>query len=144
VFGVCELLTGRAAFIVLGSILGTNMVANVWIRIVPAQEEAVRAIAAGRERDSLLAARAKRRATHNTYLMLPVLFIMVANHFPRAYSHHYNWLVLLFLIGIGAAVRHIMIMRDRGQSAQLAWATACCGVAAAVYLTSQAPRAVKT
>lgn len=136
VYGLCELFTGRAAFILVGSILGTNMVANVWMRIVPAQEEAVTATAAGRERNAALGARARRRAMHNTYMMLPVLFTMVANHAPIAYTHDKNWLILLLLIGAGVGLRHLMIMRDRQQPARLAWGSVVVAVAALAFLSN--------
>ena len=121
---LCELFTGRAAFIHVGAILGTNMVANVWTRIIPAQEEAVAATAAGRERNALLAIRARRRALHNTYMMLPVIFTMIAVHAPSTYSHPLNWLILSLLIVVGMEERHLMIMFDRRQPVRWAWASA--------------------
>ena len=74
VYMLCKLFTGRAAFIHVGAIIGTNMVANVWTRIIPSQQEAVAATSAGRERNPVLATRARRRAIHNTYMTLPVIF----------------------------------------------------------------------
>lgn len=124
-FGVvlllCKLFTGRAAVIHIGSVMGTNMVANVWTRIIPAQEEAVAATAAGRERSQVMAARARRRAIHNTYLTLPVIFTMIATHAPGTYSHSLNWLVLSLLIVVGIAARHLMILYDRRERAGRAW-----------------------
>lgn len=115
VYLMCQLFTGRAAFIHVGAILGTNMVASVWTRIIPAQEEAVAATAAGRERNPVLASRARRRAQHNTYVTLPVLITMIAVHAPGAHSHPLNWLILSLLIGVGIVVRHLMISFDRRQ-----------------------------
>lgn len=118
-FGVayllCALFTGRAAFIHVGAILGTNMVASVWTRIIPAQEEAVAATIAGRERNPVLAMRARRRAMHNTYVTLPVIFTMIAVHAPGAHSHPRNWLILSLLIAAGIMARHLMILFDRHQ-----------------------------
>jgi uncharacterized membrane protein len=105
---LCKLFTGRAAVIHIGAIMGTNMVANVWTRIIPAQEEAVAATKAGRERDMVMAGRARRRAIHNTYLTLPVIFTMIATHAPGTYSHSLNWLVLSLLIVVGIAARHLI------------------------------------
>ena len=133
--GLCELFTGRAAFIHVGSVLGTNMVANVWMRIIPAQEEAVAATAAGRERNAALGLRARRRAVHNTYMTLPVIFTMIANHAPSTYSHPLNWLILSLLIAVGIAVRHLMIMVDRRKLAWWAWAAAATPLVALVGLT---------
>ncbi len=135
VYGLCKLFTGRAAFIHVGSILGTNMVANVWTRIIPAQEEAVAATSAGRERNAALGMRARRRAVHNTYMTLPVIFTMIANHAPSTYSHPLNWLILSLLIVVGIAVRHLMIMVDRRQPTRWAWAPLLTSVAVLGYLT---------
>ena len=115
---LCKLFTGRAAVIHIGAIMGTNMVANVWTRIIPAQEEAVAATKAGRERNMVMAGRARRRAIHNTYLTLPVIFTMIATHAPGTYSHSLNWLVLSLLIAVGIAARHMMILYDRREPAR--------------------------
>ena len=132
VYLLCKLLTGRAAFIHAGAILGTNMVASVWTRIIPAQEEAVAATAAGRERNVVFGLRARRRALHNTYLTLPVIFTMIAVHAPGAHSHSLNWLVLSLLIVVGIAARHLMMMFDRRQPAGPAWLSAGAPLAAAL------------
>ena len=121
IYLLCELFTGRSAFIHVGAVLGTNMVASVWTRIIPAQEEAVAATKAGRERNSVLAMRAKRRATHNTYLTLPVLFTMIATHTPATYSPPFNWFILTLVIALGIAARHLMILFDRRERSGLRW-----------------------
>ncbi len=113
VYLLCKLFTGRAAVIHVGAIMGTNMVANVWTRIIPAQEEAVAATTAGRQRNAVLATRARRRAIHNTYLTLPVIFTMIATHAPGTYSHPLNWLILSLLIVVGMAARHLLIIYDQ-------------------------------
>jgi uncharacterized membrane protein len=130
VYVLCQVFTGRAAFIHVGAILGTNMVASVWTRIIPAQEEAVAATTAGRERNATLAKRARRRALHNTYVTLPVILTMIAVHAPGAHSHPLNWLILSLLIVIGIAARHLMILFDRRQSAGLTWVSAGAPLAA--------------
>lgn len=139
VYLLCKLFTGHAAFIHVGAILGTNMVGNVWMRIIPAQEEAVAATAAGRERNSALARRARQRAVHNTYLTLPVIFTMISVHAPRTFSHPLNWLVLSLLIVVGIAARHLMIMFDRREPFGLPWISAVgpltAGVLALGFLT---------
>jgi uncharacterized membrane protein len=132
VYLLCKLFTGRAAFIHVGSILGTNMVANVWTRIIPAQEEAVAATTAGRQRNAVLGTRARRRAIHNTYLTLPVIFTMIAMHAPGTYSHPLNWLLLSLLIVVGMAARHLMILFDRREPATGTWASAGAPLAASV------------
>ena len=112
VYGLCQVLSGRAAYMHVGAMLGTLMVANVWLRILPAQQQMIDATAAGREPDFTLSAYAKRRSVHNSYMTFPVLFIMLSNHYPATYGHKLNWLVLYLLILVGAGVRHVMIARQ--------------------------------
>jgi len=124
---MCRLLSGRAAFMHIGSLLGTLMVANVWVRILPAQQEMLDATRAGRAADFTLGERAKVRSVHNSYMTFPLLFIMLSNHFPATYANPRNWLVLLLLFVAGAAVRHAMI----GRGARAAWALGPAGLALA-------------
>ena len=114
---VCRLYSGRAAYIHIGAMLGTLMVANVWMRILPAQRQMIAATARGEQPDFSLGRQAKRRSVHNSYLTFPVLFIMLSNHFPETYAHTRNWLVLILLIVTGALARHAMI----GKSARARW-----------------------
>lgn len=106
IYGVTRLFSGRAAYMQIGSMLGTFMAANVWVRILPAQTQMISAAKEGREPDLRLAERAKQRSKQNTFMVMPVVFIMISNHFPVAtYGNPYNWLVLavLVLVGWGAA-----------------------------------------
>lgn len=105
-YALTHILSGRAAYMHIGAILGTIMTANVWMRILPAQRNMIAATSAGNAPDAALAARAKLRSKHNTFLIWPVVFIMISNHFPVAtYGSSYNWLVLsvLVVVGWGAA-----------------------------------------
>lgn len=105
-YGLTHAISGRAAYMHVGAMLGTIMTANVWMRILPAQRRMIAAAAAGRTLDADLAARARLRTKHNTYNVVPVVFIMLSHHFPVAtYGHRYNWLILsaLILAGWGAA-----------------------------------------
>lgn len=131
---LCKLFSGRAAFIHVGSILGTNMVFSVWTRIIPSQEEAVAAARAGRERNMAMGLRARRRALHNTYMTLPVIFTMIAVHAPAAHSHPLNWLILTLLIAGGIGARHMMLLFDRATPVGAPWAAAVAPVAAAVLV----------
>ncbi len=124
VYGLCLLFDGRAAYIHIGAIMGTNMVGNVWRRIIPAQEEAVAATSAGRQRNMVLALRARRRAQHNTYLTLPVIFTMIAAHAPSTYGHALNWAIITLLIVAGIAARQVMLLIDRGTPLGPPWAAA--------------------
>jgi uncharacterized membrane protein len=105
-WGLTRVLSARAAYIHVGAMMGTIMTANVWMRILPGQRRMIEAVEAGRAPDLSLAARAKLRSKHNTFLVVPVLAIMLSNHFPVAtYGHSYNWLILgaLTLAGWSAA-----------------------------------------
>jgi len=131
---MCRLLSGRAAFMHIGALLGTIMVANVWERILPAQQQMLDATRAGRAADFTLGERAKQRSVHNSYLTFPLLFIMLSNHFPATYAGPFNWLVLLLLFVAGAAVRHAMI--GRGTRARWALLPAALALAGAMFLST--------
>jgi uncharacterized membrane protein len=118
-FVLCNVLSGRAAFVHLGAVLGTAMVANVWMRILPAQQRMIDATAAGREPDLGEALAAKRRSVHNSYMTFPVLILMLSTHFPGLYSNPGNWLVLLLLSIVGGGARHLMI--GEGPRRHRAW-----------------------
>jgi uncharacterized membrane protein len=105
-WGLLHVFSGRAAYIHVGAMFGTIMAANVWERILPAQRKMIAAAAAGDKFDASLSAQAKLRSKHNTFLAVPVVFIMLSNHFPVAtYGNKYSWeiLVALVLFGWGAA-----------------------------------------
>ena len=138
VYGLTHVLSGRAAFIHTGAMLGTIMVANVWMRIVPAQRDLIAAAEAGRTPDAALSSRAKQRSTHNSYVTFPVIFTMLSNHYPTTYGHPLNWLILSLLIVVGAGVRRVMIGRERGQAADWWLVPVGAALAAVVYLTSPA------
>jgi uncharacterized membrane protein len=113
-WGLTEVMTGRAAYIHVGALFGTIMAANVWSRILPAQRRMVRAIERGEPYDPALAARAKQRSKHNSYLTIPLVFLMVSAHFPTtSYGHRLNWALLwVFLLG-GFAARAALNAADR-------------------------------
>ncbi|MGH7567909.1 MAG: urate hydroxylase PuuD [Gemmatimonadales bacterium] len=134
-YALCRLLSGRAAYIHVGAMLGTLMVVNVWGRILPAQQQMIDATAAGRDPDFTVGERAKRRSVHNSYMTLPVLFIMLSSHYPSAYGHRLNWLVLLLLAVAGAAVRHVMIAKAGSGR----WALVPAAAAAVALLLLVAP-----
>jgi uncharacterized membrane protein len=110
-FALTSLLSGRAAFLHVGAVLGTIMAANVKTVIMPSQDVLVTAVREGRVPDQAVANAAKTRSIHNNYLTFPVILLMVSSHFPLLYSHRWSWLTLLVLIAIGATVRHIMNVR---------------------------------
>jgi uncharacterized membrane protein len=108
-------LSDRAAYLMVGAMVGTIMAANVFFIIIPSQRAMVDAVAAGVEPDAQQGKDAALRSRHNNYLTLPVLFIMVSNHYPMTYGHPYNWVVLAGLFVAGVAVRHFFNRKNQGQ-----------------------------
>ncbi|MFQ5670933.1 MAG: urate hydroxylase PuuD [Acidobacteriota bacterium] len=95
------LFSGRATFIHIGALLGTSMAANVWMRIWPAQRKIIAAIAAGQAPDAALTSLAGMRSKHNTYMSVPLLLLMVSNHYPTLYGHGKAWLMAMAFIVAG-------------------------------------------
>lgn len=134
-----HLFSGRGAFLLVGVITGTIMVANVAMVIMPGQRKMVAAIAAGREPDPKWGAMGKQRSVHNTYLTLPVIVLMLSPHYPMLYQHPLNWAVLLMLVVIGALTRQFFVLRHSGRTN---WAMpAGAAVAAGLLAVLIAPRA---
>lgn len=107
-------LGSRAAYIHVGALLGTLMAANVFRVIIPGQRAMVDAMARGAEPDPRPGLDGARRSLHNNYMTLPVLFIMVSNHYPMTYGHAWNWAILAAIALIGAGVRHWFNLRGQG------------------------------
>jgi uncharacterized membrane protein len=115
-YGATELFSARAAFVQVGAMLGTIMVANVFFVIIPAHWELIRAKEAGREPSAAAGARGKQRSVHNSYLTLPVLFAMLSNHFAFVEVHAHAWLALVAFMVIGAFIRHFFLLRHQGRN----------------------------
>jgi uncharacterized membrane protein len=107
----CHLFAGRAAFLIMGAMLGTAMSANVFFCIIPGQRKMVASIRAGLPVDPIHGWRGKQRSVHNTYFTLPVLFAMLSNHYSFTWSHPQNWLVLIVMMLAGAAIRQFFVLR---------------------------------
>lgn len=105
-WGLSHLFSGRGAYIHVGAAIGTCMVANVFFVIIPGQRAMVEAMKAGREPDGARGRAGALRSRHNNYLTLPVLFIMISNHFPGTYGSTWNWLILTALALVGILIRH--------------------------------------
>jgi uncharacterized membrane protein len=135
-YGLSQLFTGRGAYIHVGAIIGTIMVANVFRVIIPTQRLMVRAIEENRTPDPRPPARALLRSRHNNYFTLPVLFIMISNHFPSTYGSAWNWLILAIIGVSGLLVRHYFNTRHLSQ--RFAWALPAAVVAllALAFVTS--------
>jgi uncharacterized membrane protein len=111
-----SLFNSRAAYMHVGAIIGTAMVANVFFIIIPNQRKVVADLVAGRTPDPALGAAAKQRSLHNNYMTLPVLFIMISHHYPMTYGAGRPWAVLALLGLTGVAIRHVFNLRGRGQA----------------------------
>ena len=112
IIGVTHLFASRAAYMQIGATLGSFMALNVWVRILPAQRQLIAAVKSGNEPDMRLADLAKQRSKQNTFIVLPVVFIMISNHFPVAtYGNQYNWLVLSLLVLVGWGVAKVVRTR---------------------------------
>jgi uncharacterized membrane protein len=115
-WGAGELFAARAAWLQVGAMLGTIMVANVFFVIMPGHWELVRAKEAGREPDPVHGVRGKQRSVHNNYLTLPVVIAMIGGHFPAGYAHGRAWAVLVALMAVGALIRHYFNLRHAGRT----------------------------
>jgi uncharacterized membrane protein len=101
-YGLTRVFSARAAYIHLGAIFGTIMAANVWMHILPSQRRMIAALNKGEKPDEKLSARAKLRSKQNTFMAVPVVFMMISNHFPGVtYGDRYNWLILSGLVLAG-------------------------------------------
>ncbi len=130
-WGLCQMFSGRGAYIHFGGMLGTIMVANVFFVIIPGQKELVHAKVEGREPDPIHGVRGKQRSMHNTYFTLPVLFTMISSHYAMTYGNAHNWLVLAGISFAGAAIRVYFVSRHKGRASPL---PAIAGVAALAVL----------
>ncbi|HEX2190426.1 MAG TPA: urate hydroxylase PuuD [Longimicrobiaceae bacterium] len=140
-FALTHLLSGRAAFLHVGAMLGTLMAGNVFRVIVPSQRVLVDAVERGGLPDPGPAKRAKERSIHNNYMTFPVVALMLSSHFPALYGGRSNWLVLGVLVLSGAAVRHLLNVRftfPRWKPALAA--TAAASIAALALLTARPAR----
>ena len=112
-YALGEIFSDRAAYLHVGALIGTIMAGNVFFGIMPAQRELVRAIEAGVKPDSKPAAFAKLRSTHNNYFTLPLLFIMISNHYPMTYGNENAWLILALISFNAAFVRHYFNLKHQ-------------------------------
>ncbi|OCR21853.1 membrane protein [Pseudomonas syringae] len=138
-YGFSKVFSGRGAYLHVGAIIGTIMVGNVFRIIMPAQRALVAAIAENRTPDPSLPAKGLLRSRHNNYFTLPVLFIMISNHFPSTYGSQYNWLILAGIAVLAVLVRHYF--NTRHNSHKYAWTlpVAALGMVCLAYVTGPAP-----
>ena len=134
-----HVFSGRGALIHVGAFVGTIMAVNVFGVIIPNQRKIAAALIAGRSPDPALGAQGKQRSVHNNYLTLPVLAMMVSNHYPFLTGYPRPWLLVALILVIGAAVRHFLNRHDAGDPfAKIAWTLPVAAVAlvAAIILTA--------
>ncbi len=132
----------RAAYIHVGVIMGTMMVANVFFHIIPGQKKMVEDIRAGREPDPAPGLIGKQRSVHNTYFTLPVLFTMISNHYSFTYGHKYGWLVLGVIMLAGVLIRQFFVLRHQGEVKVALPAIACVLLAGVAVVIAPKPAAM--
>lgn len=137
------IFSGRGAYMQMGALIGTMMAGNVAMNIIPNQRKVVAALLKGEEPDPALGASAKQRSMHNNYLTLPVLFVMISNHYPLAFASRFNWVILAIVLVVGAVIRHFYNTRHKGlPSPWWTWGVATAGMLAIVWLSSFKPAEV--
>ena len=109
-----EIFSYRGAFMQIGAVLGTIMVANVLMIIIPGQKKVVASLLANETPNPIHGAIAKQRSLHNNYLTLPVIFIMISNHYPLIYATKYSWIIISIILIIGALIRHFFNIKHTG------------------------------
>jgi uncharacterized membrane protein len=128
-----QYLSGRAAFIHVGAAIGTIMVANVFFVIIPSQKDLVDAVKEQRKPDAQKGKNALMRSRHNNYFTLPVLFIMISNHYAGTFAHASNWLVLLVISVAGVGIRHWFNIRHLEKHSKLVLPLALLLLAALIF-----------
>jgi uncharacterized membrane protein len=142
-YGFTHVFSGRGAFTQIGALIGTIMVANVFVIIIPYQKKSVAAMLAGKTPDPRWGALGKQRSVHNNYLTLPVVFLMLSNHYPLFYATRFNWLIVAIVLAIGPVIRHFFNSRHEGKgSPWWTWGVAAAGIAAVAWLSAAGPRTV--
>lgn len=136
-YGFTLVFSGRGAFMQMGALIGTMMVANVFVVIIPNQRKVVKDLIAGRAPDPALGRAGKQRSVHNNYLTLAVVFVMIANHYPLAFASRWNWLIFAIVLAVGAVIRHFFNTRHQsGRSLWWTWGAAAAGLVAIVLLSA--------
>ncbi|MBB6252795.1 urate hydroxylase PuuD [Nitrospirillum iridis] len=137
-WGTTHVFSPRGAMLQMGALIGTMMVANVFLLIIPNQRKAVATLLAGGTPDPSLGKAAKQRSMHNNYLTLPVVFLMAGNHYPLTYATRYNWVIFAVVLVVGAVIRHFFNTKHAGKPVPWwAWGVAAAGVLLAAWLSAQ-------
>ena len=139
-YAFTHVFSGRGAFTQIGALIGTIMVANVFIIVIPNQKKTVAALLAGKALNPAWGEEAKQRSVHNNYLTLPVVFLMIANHYPLMFATRFNWLIVAIVLAIGPVIRHFFNSRHEGKgSPWWTWGVAAAGMIAVAWLSAAGP-----
>ncbi|MDB5649222.1 MAG: conserved rane protein of unknown function [Hyphomicrobiales bacterium] len=143
-YGFTKVFSGRGSYVQIGAMIGTIMVASVAHTIIPNQRKIVVSLLAGETPDPALGAAGKQRSVHNNYLTLPVVFLMISNHYPLAFASRWNWLIIALVVVIGVSVRHFYNSRHAHKpSPWWTWAVATAAMLAIIALSAQGPADVR-
>ena len=137
-----HVFSSRAAYIHVGAIIGTFMVGNVFRVIIPSQKAMVYAALEGRPVNPALGQKALLRSKHNNYFTLPVIFIMISNHFPSTYGNSFNWLVLIGLSLTSVLIKHYLNLTEKGEKAVWILPAAVAGMIALAFVTAPKTKSV--
>src|SRR5246127_2381350 len=144
-YAFTHILSGRGAFNQIGAIIGTIMVANVFLVIIPNQKKVVAALIAGQSPDPSLGKAGKERSVHNNYLTLPVVVLMISNHYPLLFATRYNWVIVAIVLALGPIIRHFFNERHAGRASPWwVWGVAALGMIVIGLLSAAGPRDAKT
>jgi uncharacterized membrane protein len=144
-YAFTHVLSGRGAFNQIGAIIGTIMVANVFLVIIPNQKKVVAALIAGQSPDPSLGKAGKERSVHNNYLTLPVVVLMISNHYPLLFATRYNWVIVAIVLALGPIIRHFFNERHAGRASPWwVWGVAALGMIVIGLLSAAGPRDAKT
>jgi uncharacterized membrane protein len=140
-----HVFAGRGAFVQIGALIGTVMVANVFVVIIPYQKKSVAALLAGQTPDPKWNKTGKQRSVHNNYLTLPVVFLMISNHYPLVFATRYNWVIVAIILALGPLIRHFYNSRHAGLgSPWWTWILAAVGMLLIGWLSTAGPRQTVT
>ncbi|MEO5947376.1 MAG: urate hydroxylase PuuD, partial [Chitinophagaceae bacterium] len=138
-----HVFSGRAAFIHFGAMIGSIMVANVFFVIIPSQKAMVKAAKKGELPDPQKGKNALFRSIHNNYFTLPVLFVMVSNHFPSTFGNKYQWIVLAAISLGSAGIKHWLNVREQGKLSVWIMPASVIILLAVAYVTAPQPSNTK-
>jgi uncharacterized membrane protein len=144
-YAFTHVFSGRGAFTQIGALIGTIMVANVFVIIIPYQKKIVAAMISGKEPNPYWGAIGKQRSVHNNYLTLPVVFLMLSNHYPLFFATRLNWVIVAIVLLIGPVIRHFFNSRHEGKgSPWWTWGVAAAGMVTIALLSGAGPSGAKT